>query len=103
MEGEPTKEQAGVWIKENYMWERYFSAREQATQFVIDFWTSIDLRIGERLQHNLAAGASLEEFTHGDRTVITENNNGDKWIVTVYRNHDTDPLSQKAISILNSL
>ena len=85
-----------------------FATEAEAVQFVHDFWTYV-LPSGDRtlqriLSHNTAE--SLKEETVLDRTMVHDNFGDNEkdfpFKITIYRNHDREPLTPKAIEFLQS-
>ena len=85
-----------------------FATEAEAVNFVHDFWTYV-LPAGDKtLQRILAhiTAESLKEETVLDRTIIQDDSFDDKnefpFRVAIYRNHDREPLTPKAIEFLQS-
>ena len=91
-EGAPKPEQ-----KINYA-KADFATVEAAIQFCLDFWQAVDNRTYEKIVEKTRDDPNYlinnPEQTVMDRTTL----NGTS--VVIYRNHSTNPLTDKAISFL---
>lgn len=79
--------------------EKEFSTEAEAVAFVKQFWEYVGYPWLERIQSQTTA-AGLRELTVLDRTFLVVGKNSFK--VSMYRNHDTNPLTEKAIEFLRS-
>ena len=79
--------------------EKEFSSEAEAVAFVIAFWKHLGY-IWMNSIESATTASELREISDLDRTVIFDT--GHSFKVQVYRNHDKEPLTEKAIEFLIS-
>lgn len=84
--------------------EKSFNTREQAIQFIVEFWTAIDPNQGKQAEEYMQQNGA-REWTFGDRTVLEEEVNldgGKTFKVMIHPNSSARPLMPKAVDFLKS-